>query len=141
MTTEPGVVPAPGAPPVSPSSDDAAIRATIDDYYLGWYDADGERMARALHPELAKRGWLRDAAGEAVLDVDTFQTMVDAAAAGHGRRSDAAARRFDVAVGEVYGDIATATVHAVPYIDYLHLVRTADGWRIVNALWCPTQAS
>ena len=123
------------------ADDETAIRATIDDYYLGWYDADGERMALALHPELAKRGWLRDAAGEAVLDVDTFQTMVDAAAAGHGRRSDAAARRFDVAVGEVYGDIATATVHAVPYIDYLHLVRTADGWRIVNALWCPTQAS
>ena len=123
------------------ADDETSIRATIDDYYLGWYDADGERMALALHPELAKRGWLRDAAGEAVLDVDTFQTMVDAAAAGHGRRSNAAARRFDVAVGEVYGDIATATVHAVPYIDYLHLVRTADGWRIVNALWCPTQAS
>ena len=141
MTTESGVVPAPSAPRVSASSDDAAIRATIDDYYLGWYDADGELMARALHPGLAKRGWLRNAAGEADLDVDTFQTMVDAAAAGHGRRSDAAARRFDVSVGEVYGDIATATVHAVPYIDYLHLVRTTDGWRIVNALWCPTQAT
>ena len=121
------------------AGDEAAVRATIDDYYLGWYDADGDRMARALH--LAKRGWLRDTAGATVLDVDTFRTMVDLAAAGRGRRTDPSGRRFDVAVTEIYGDIATATVHAVPYVDYLHLVRTADGWRIVNALWCPTQAS
>ena len=46
-------------------------------------------------------------------------------------------RRYDVQVNDVDGDIAAAVVHAVPYVDYLHLVRTADGWRIVNALWCP----
>jgi len=97
----------------------------------GWLDRRRMReLARSMLDEI-----------EADLDVDTFQTMVDAAAAGHGRRSDAAGRRFDVVVGEVYGDIATATVHAVPYIDYLHLVRTPDGWRIVNALWCPTQTT
>jgi hypothetical protein len=61
------------------ASDDDAIRASIDDYYLGWYDADGERMARALHPELAKRGWLRDASGSWFVDPDTFGTMVEMA--------------------------------------------------------------
>ena len=123
------------------ADDDAAIRATIDDYYLGWYDADGQRMARALHPDLAKRGWLRDANGGPVLDRDTFRTMVDNAAAGRGRRTHATERAYEVAISDVYGDIAAATVHAVPYVDYVHLVRTADGWRILNALWCPTQAS
>jgi Putative lumazine-binding len=123
------------------AGDEAAIRATIDDYYLGWYDADGDRMARALHPDLAKRGWLRDATGATVLDVDTFRTMVDNAAAGRGRRTHAAERAYEVAISDVYGDIAAATVHASPYVDYVHLVRTADGWRIVNALWCPTQAT
>ena len=123
-----------------PADDEAAVRATIDDYYLGWYDADGERMARALHPELAKRGWLRDATGEPVLDRDTFRTMVDNATAGRGRRTEAADRRYHVGLVEIYGDIATAAVHAVPYVDYVHLVRTADGWRIVNALWCPAKA-
>ena len=47
-------------------------------------------------------------------------------------------RRLHVAVNDVYGDIAAAVVHAVPYVDYLHLVRTPDGWRILNALWCPS---
>jgi hypothetical protein len=123
------------------AGDEAAIRATIDDYYLGWYDADGDRMARALHPELVKRGWLHDATGGTVVEVDTFRTMVDNAAAGRGRRTHATDRTYEVAISDVHGDIAAATVHAVPYVDYVHLLRTADGWRIVNALWCPTQAS
>jgi hypothetical protein len=136
MTTEAAI-----AGTGTPAEDDAAIRATIDDYYLGWFDADGERMARALHPDLAKRGWLRDAAGEAFVGADTFRTMVDFTTAGQGRRTDEAGRRYHVGFVEVYGDIASATVHSVPYVDYLHLVRTADGWRILNALWCPAQAS
>jgi Putative lumazine-binding len=128
-----------GPAPVHPvaAADEAAIRATIDDYYLGWYEADGDRMARALHPSLAKRGWRRGSDDELALDVDTFDTMVGAAGAGRGRQTDAAARAYEVSVDDVYGDIATATVHAVPYVDYLHLVRTSNGWRIVNALWCP----
>jgi hypothetical protein len=118
------------------AADEAAVRATIDDYYLGWYDGDGERMARALHPELAKRGWLRDTTGDAVIDRDTFQTMVEFAAAGQGKQTDPDIRRYDMHIDEIHGDIATARVRGVPYIDYLHLVRTADGWRIMNALWC-----
>jgi hypothetical protein len=122
--------------PISPA-DDAGIRATIDDYYLGWYDGDGERMARALHPDLAKRGWHAIRAAAPRVDPDTFSTMVEAAGAGHGRRTEVAGREFRVEINDVYGDVAAAVVHAVPYIDYLHLIRTPDGWRILNALWCP----
>jgi hypothetical protein len=27
-------------------------------------------------------------------------------------------------------------VRSEPYHEYLHLVRTHDGWKIANALWC-----
>ena len=33
----------------------AEVEATARDATSGWYDADVERMQRALHPELAKR--------------------------------------------------------------------------------------
>ena len=132
MTTE-----LPTIHPSVPAADEAAIRATMDDYYLGWFDADGERMARALHPELAKRGWLRLGDGDPILDVDTFDTMTGLAAAGRGRRTDPAERAYSVRIDDVDGDIATGTVHSALYIDYLHLVRTSDGWRILNALWRP----
>jgi len=132
MTTQLGSVP--GGPA---STDEIAIRATVDDYYLGWYDGDGERMARALHPDLLKRGWLPDGSGGWSVDPDTCATMVEMAAAGRGRRTDPDERRYSVDVSDAYGDIAAAVVHAIPYVDYLHLVRTRDGWRILNALWCP----
>ncbi|HEU0244897.1 MAG TPA: nuclear transport factor 2 family protein [Candidatus Limnocylindrales bacterium] len=118
------------------AADAAAIRATIADYYLGWYDADADRMARALHPELAKRGWIGDAEGALVLTSDTRETMVEGARQGRGRTADPDRRGYTLGAIEVHGDIASANVYAVPYVDYLHLVRTDDGWRIINALWC-----
>ena len=112
-----------------------AIDATVADYYLGWYDGDPERMARALHPDLAKRGWLVEETGGHALSGDTFESMVEFTRAGRGRRSDPAERRYEIRAIEVHDDIASACVYAVPYVDFLHLVRTDDGWRILNALW------
>jgi len=73
--------------PTSPT-DEAAVRATVDDYFLGWYDADPERMRRALHPLLAKRGWTREEGGVFELGPVTAEEMIDSAGAGQGRRSD-----------------------------------------------------
>jgi hypothetical protein len=140
MTTEPAIGrPAPtgilpfGAP-VDPA-DEAAVRATIDDYFLGWYDADPERARRAMHPDLAKRGYEREADGSRTLSPDTALSMVELTAAGRGRRTDPAERAYEVRVVEIHDAIATAICHSVPYIEYLHLIRTPDGWRILNALW------
>jgi len=46
--------------------------------------------------------------------------------------------RIEVEIADVYGDIATAIVSSAPYHEYLHLVRTSEGWKIANALWRPT---
>jgi hypothetical protein len=35
----------------------------------------------------------------------------------------------------VYGSIASVVVRSPVYREYLHLVRTDDGWKILNALW------
>ena len=37
------------------AADTGAIRATALDYAEGWYEGNGARMARAVHPELVKR--------------------------------------------------------------------------------------
>ena len=91
-------------------------------------------MTRALHPALAKRGHFA-APDPAIVHPVTAAQMIEWTAAGRGRRGDPAQRTFSVEVDEVHETIATARVHSVPYREYLHLARTADGWRIVNALW------
>lgn len=112
------------------AADEDAIVLCILDYFEGWFEADPERMRRALHPDLAKRSLGREG-----LDQDTASQMVDATAAGTGRMRDSPARRIDVRVVEIYGDIATAVVDSNVYREYLHLVRTDGDWKIVNALW------
>lgn len=117
------------APPEEAERD--AIVSTAFDYFEGWFDGDVERMDRALHPDLVKRR-----AGEE-LGATTKERMLELTAAGAGAR-DGSDRRLEVEVVDVYGDIATVVVRSAVYREYLHLVRTGDGWKIANALWEPT---
>jgi len=110
----------------------SAIIDTVRDYFEGWYDGDAARMERALHPGLAKRS----PEGES-LDETPAAWMIDATAHGRGKRDDPDERKIEIAVVDVYDRIATVTVRGPVYIEYLHLVRMEDGWRIVNALWEP----
>ena len=105
-----------------------AITQTVLDYFEGWFEGDAERMERALHPDLVKRQ-----AGEA-LGTTTKARMVELTEQGAGA-GDAADGRIEVEVHDVYADTAAATVHIATYHEHLHLVRTADGWKIANALW------
>ena len=41
----------------------------------------------------------------------------------------------DITVNDVYDQIATLTVRSAIYREYLQLVKTAEGWRILNALY------
>jgi len=115
------------------ASDHEAIVGTALDYYEGWFEGDADRMERALHPDLAKRGLLEGGG----VDTDTARTMIDATTAGIGRKRDVPDRRIDIHVDHVHGDIATATITSAVYVDYVHLVRDDGRWRIVNALWAP----
>ena len=123
-------------PTPPPTADDvAAVRATVLDYFEGWYDGDPVRMERALHPGLAKRSWAQDLARTPALATTSKEQMVLFTSRGNGRTDDEDERRLDIDVVEVSGSIATVVVHSYAYVEYLHLVATPDGWRIVNGLW------
>jgi hypothetical protein len=111
-------------------TDAEAIERTVRDYFEGWFDGDAARMERALHPGLAKR-----ALGADALNEDTAATMIHATAEGQGRRNDPDERLVEIDVVDVHGQIATVVVHSRIYREYLHLGRTEQGWKIVNALW------
>ncbi len=111
---------------------ETAIVSTVLDYFEGWFDGDAVRMTRALHPDLAKR---RLAEEGRTLDEITAESMIDATARGVGRERDPGDRQIEVEVADVHGSIANVTVRSAVYREYVQLVRTPEGWRIVNALW------
>jgi hypothetical protein len=113
-------------------SEKHAIVATALDYFEGWYDADLDRVDRALHPQLVKRRPV-EASGENPR-ATTKQMMLDYVRKGGGAE-DKTDDPIEVDVIDIHHDIATAVVRSTQYREYLHLLRTRDGWRIVDAFW------
>jgi hypothetical protein len=114
------------------TAEETAVVQTVLDYFEGWFDGDAARMERALHRGLAKRALEND--GRA-LDEKNAEWMIDATRRGVGRERDPGDLPIEVQVEDVYGKIANATVRSAVYREYLQLVRTEEGWKIVNALW------
>jgi hypothetical protein len=115
--------------------DEAAVVSTVLDYFEGWFTGDADRMARALHHDLAKRALEQD--GQ-TLDETSAEWMIDATAQGRGRGVGNGDQQIEVTVEDIYKTIAHATVRSTVYREYVHLVRMNDGWKIVNALYAPT---
>jgi hypothetical protein len=129
MTTE---TRAAGSTPAEATDVRERVRATVLDYFEGWFEADADRMRRALHPALAKRWRGQDPRRAPALSSTTADQMIAWTAAGEGRVD---AGPLEVRIDEISGTIATVTVHSETYVEYLHLVETPEGWQIVNALW------
>jgi hypothetical protein len=89
-------------------------------------------MDRALHADLVKR-WA-GSPQRPFGPVMTKQRMMELTGAGEGR-DDRGPTPTETRVVDVHREIACAVVRSGPYREYLHLLRTADGWRIVDAFW------
>ena len=118
------------------SSDEAAVVAAALDYFEGWFEGDATRMDRALHPGLAKRSLSQGDPESTDPSSLTKERMVELTGAGGGKgESPDGGLRIDVEVVDLHGNIASVVVRSAVYREYLHLVRTDEGWKIVNALW------
>jgi hypothetical protein len=106
------------------------------DYAEGWYTGDGDRMARALHPELVKRIVVGDTAtGRSYLQTMGASALVNATRHGYGKRTPAERQQKDITVLDVFGNAAVAKAEMADWFDYLQLVRVDRRWLIVNVLW------
>jgi hypothetical protein len=115
--------------------DKDAVVATVNDYFEGWFGGDAARMQRALHPALAKTGIGLDASGEVATESMGAEDMIGWTREGQGVAGKPAGFAFEVTVNEIYHRIATVTVHSNVYREYLHLAKTSEGWKILNAVY------
>jgi len=113
---------------ISPQ-DREKILASARDYIESWLDGDADRMARCLHPALAKRESL---VADPSVDTLTRDQMVQETGEGHGKQLE---RPYEVAILDAFGDIATVSVLSSAYMDYLHVARSGDAWLLLNVLW------
>ena len=115
--------------------DSTAIRQAALDYIEGYYEGNAERMARAVHPELAKRIVNSDERGRYRLGQMSAMTLIEGTRAGGGKDTPVAEQRKDVTIFDVYQNAASAKIYASGWVDYLHLAKWNGRWVIVNVLW------
>ena len=116
------------------AADSAAIRATALNYVEGWYEGSGERMAKALHPDLVKRIVNRNAQGGSVLSTMGAETLVDNARRGGGRNTPAAKQTKNIRILDITADMAIVKAEMSAWYDMMQIAKWNGEWKIVNVL-------
>lgn len=128
-------------PPAFAETDPAtikAIEATAYDYVDGQLEGDADRVARALHPDLAKRAVRATPDRDEVLALRRMSKdeLVELTRQGVLKTPKEQWDR-SVRVLDVTGNVAVARVETPWFVDYFHMGRFGDRWIIVNAMWQP----
>jgi len=120
------------------NADSAAIKQTALNYIEGFYNADQQRMAKAIDPELAKRIIFKDPAGDAVQSMGYSQLLLNT------RRNKntnilinnepfkAVVTIYDIGINIAAVKVVT---NKLKFMDYLQMGRINGEWKIVNTLW------
>lgn len=118
------------------AADSAAIRAAALDYAEGWFEGNGDRMARAVSPELVKRIVVRDtASGRDMIQTMGASVLVNSTSRGFGKSTPADKQQKEVRIYDIFRGSAVARLTMTDWIDYLQLARIEGRWVIVNVLW------
>jgi hypothetical protein len=117
------------------AADSSGIRQAALDYIEGWYEGNGDRMERAVHPELAKRIVQSNERGRSQLDQMGAMTLVRSTRDGGGKDTPTSERKKDVTILDIYQNAASARIDASGWVDYLHLAKWNGRWVLVNVLW------
>ncbi len=122
--------------PAQSSDTREAITKVALDYGEGWYEGDADRMARALHPELAKRMISTDpSTGRSRLSQMGAMTLVQYTRGGGGLNADVENRHSEVTILDVFENAAIVRVDGPQWVDFLQMAKWNGEWVIVNVLW------
>jgi hypothetical protein len=121
------------------TADEAVIREVALDYIEGWFEGDAERMARCLHPNLAKRSVRYDAeTGETHFYHITRDDMIAFTKEGGGKDIPRDKVYYKVDILDSGRDMAVVRVESFGYLDHLHVAKSEGQWHIVNVLYTKT---
>ena len=118
-------------------SKEEAIKQTALNYIEGWYSGNPDRMEKALHKNLAKRGIFENPkTGEIRMQPATAKNMIGYTKVGAGKKPKDQ-WGIELKILDIYQNTATVKIVSVDFIDYAHIAKFEDGWKIVNVLWEP----
>ncbi len=127
-------------------NDTLQIKETVLNYLEGLDTNNPDRLAKALHPDLAKRIVEKNKEGK-----DFPSNMTAASLIGYTKDFDftlfykagvdsEAPLKVDISIYEIADGIATvkAVTNKFEFVDYIHLGKLDGEWKIINILWAWT---
>jgi len=115
-------------------SDEVQIKTTALNYLEGWYTADTARMANALSPMLAKRGFMLAADGKTMEVHDaSYSQMLEWT--GKQEKHLLSDLSISVTIIEIGENIAMLKTETPDFVDYIHMARLQGAWKIYNVVW------
>src|SRR4029079_5571771 len=113
-----------------------AVRQAVLDYVEGVYNVDPARIERSVHPDLAKRGYMRERGQEGYTNCKmTFAGLIDVAKTWNKEGKLPKDAPKEITIFEVQDQTASAKLVAQWGTDYFHLAKYEGKWMIANVLW------
>ncbi len=121
------------------TADSIAIKNTALNYIEGYFNKDGARMEKALHPELVKRSIQKTEDGtEFVINLGASYMIMRTInnTNRHAVNPDGPLESV-VEIYDIVGNAANVKVSTNQYnfVDYLHIGKFNNEWKIINVFW------
>ncbi|WDE14364.1 nuclear transport factor 2 family protein [Thalassomonas haliotis] len=118
-------------------ADQQAIKEAAKNYIVSQHISSKELMAGALHAKLVKRTYWAAGKGQEFIMETSRETMLKVAES-YNKSGDKFPEtpRVEIEILDIDQRVASVKLSADDWIDYMHLVKTAQGqWQILNVLW------
>ena len=116
------------------NKDVEAIKQAVLDYVEGAYTVDPARIERSVHPKLAKLGFIQEETEYAEHPM-TFEELVEIVKTFNQDGHVPQDAPKSITIYEVLDQTASAKLEAWWGIDYIHLAKFDEKWKIINVLW------
>lgn len=117
--------------------DSLAIKQAALDYIESQHKPNPLQMERALHPRMVKRTFWKDKATSKDFVRETTTESMILLAESYNKNGDKfpASAKKEVLLLDVSERTASVKLIADEWIDYMHIVKINDTWKIINVLW------
>ena len=116
------------------NKDVEAIKQAVLDYVEGAYTVDPARIERSVHPKLAKLGFIQEETGYAEHPM-TFEELVEIVKTFNQDGHVPQDAPKNITIYEILDQTASAKLEAWWGIDYIHLAKFDEKWKIVSKIF------
>ncbi|NND72556.1 MAG: hypothetical protein HKN43_13350 [Rhodothermales bacterium] len=118
-------------------SDTDGVRMAVEDYVLGFYKGEADRIRRSIREDVVKYGFYmprnKTEYEGSPMSFDEMIAYCDRVKERNRQTPDDAPREIEIL--DVLDKTAVAKLTATWGVDYLHLAKYDDKWMIVHVLW------